>query len=114
MILPLPAGSRPSERQGKLLIPAEQYIPSGNTKEFYGLITKVLRDYFANKWHQSSAALSMDVILKRLKTAKANEALIAQLKTLLEQSWIWSVSLGPNAVQLICALDLGQVQGPDR
>ena len=40
----------------------------------------------ANKWHQPSAALSLDEILIRLKTAKLGENHITQVKTLLEQS----------------------------
>ena len=45
-------------RQG--LVQAEGCIPLGKSKDFYALISKVLRDYLANKWHQSSAALSVN------------------------------------------------------
>ena len=68
------------------LVPAREYISTGKTKDFYALLSKVLRDYLANKWHQPSAALSVEVILGNLKTAKIDEAHIAQLKTLLEQA----------------------------
>ncbi len=68
------------------LVAAEEYIPTGKSKDFYALLSKVLRDYLANKWHQSSAALSIEAIVKHLKTAKAEETLISQVKTLLEQS----------------------------
>jgi hypothetical protein len=67
------------------LMPAEGYISSGKTKDFYLLLSKVLRDYLANKWHQSSAALSVEEILSHLKSNKMDEAQIAQIKTLLEQ-----------------------------
>jgi len=65
--------------------PAGELISSGKTKEFYALLSKVLRDFLANKWHQPSAALSMNEILTRLKSGKVDEAYIAQVKTILEQ-----------------------------
>ncbi|MBF0570270.1 MAG: protein BatD [Candidatus Omnitrophica bacterium] len=65
---------------------AEGYISKGSSKDFYALLSKVLRDYLANKWHQPSAALSVDEILRQLKTAKLDDAHIARLKTILEQS----------------------------
>jgi len=65
---------------------AKEHISAGRSKDFYALLSKVLRDYLANKWHQSSAALSVAEILKHLKTAKLDEAHIAQIKTLLEQA----------------------------
>lgn len=68
------------------LIPAEEYITAGKVKDFYALISKVLRDYLANKWHQSSAALSVGEIVSQLKAAKLDEAHIARIKTLLEQA----------------------------
>ena len=68
------------------LLVAGEYISTGKTKDFYALLSKVLRDYLANKWHQSSAALSIEKILSHLKTAKLDEAHITQLKTLLEQA----------------------------
>ena len=68
------------------LIPAGEYIAGGRPKDFYALLSKVLRDYLANKWHQSSAALSVEEILGNLKTAKMDEALIAQVKSILEQA----------------------------
>ena len=68
------------------LIPAGEYISSGNPKDFYALLSKVLRDYLANKWHQSSAALSVEAILGNLKKAKIDEVHITQVKTILEQA----------------------------
>lgn len=65
---------------------AQKLISTGQLKDFYTLLSKVLRDYLANKWYQSSAALSVEEILSRLKTAKLDEAHIIQLKTLLEQA----------------------------
>jgi hypothetical protein len=70
----------------KALVPAGEYISMGKTKDFYALLSKALRDYLANKWHQPSAALSVEVILRNLKIAKIDEAHIAQIKTLLEQA----------------------------
>ena len=67
------------------LLPAEEYISGGRTKDFYTLLSKVLRDYLANKWHESSAALSLGEIISHLKTTKMDETHIAQIKTLLEQ-----------------------------
>ena len=68
------------------LIPADKYISTGKSKDLYALLSKALRDYLANKWHQPPAALSIGEILSRLKTAKVDEKQIAQVKTLLEQS----------------------------
>jgi len=67
------------------LLPAEGYISTGKTKDFYALLSKVLRDFLANKWHQSSAALSVTEITNHLKKAKLEDPLIAQVKTILEQ-----------------------------
>ena len=49
------------------LKPAEGYISADKDKDFYALLSKVLRDYLANKWHQPSAAMSVEEILSRLK-----------------------------------------------
>ncbi len=68
------------------LVAAGGYISTGRPKDFYALLSKVLRDYLANKWHQSSAALSVEGILSRLKTAQLDESRMAQVKTILEQS----------------------------
>jgi len=68
------------------LLPAEGYVSTGKVKEFYALISKVLRDYLANKWHESAAALSVDEIIIHLKQSKMDEAHITQIKTILEQS----------------------------
>jgi hypothetical protein len=70
----------------KALGPAEGYISTGKTKDFYALLSKVLRDYLANKWHQTSAALSTNEILSHLKASKLDEAHIEQIKTILERS----------------------------
>ncbi len=70
----------------RALIPAGELISKGQTKDFYALISKILRDYLANKWHHSSAALNMDEILSRLKAAECHEARIAELKAILEQA----------------------------
>jgi hypothetical protein len=70
----------------RALVPAGEYISSGKHKDFYALLSKVLRDYLANKWHQPSAALSVEEILRNLKKAKLDETRIAQVKSLLEQA----------------------------
>ena len=70
----------------KALALAEEYISKEKTKDFYMLLSKILRDYLANKWHQTSAALSIEEILIRLRTAKLDEPIIAHIKNLLEQS----------------------------
>lgn len=68
------------------LVPAEGFISTGKTKDFYALLSKVLRDYLANKLNLSSAALSVEGIINRLKTTKLDEARITLLKSILEQS----------------------------
>jgi BatD DUF11 like domain len=68
------------------LISAREYISKVQAKDFYALISKVLREYLANKWHQSPAALSVEEILSQLKAAKLDESHIAQVKAILEQT----------------------------
>jgi len=68
------------------LAEAEKDFSKVNPKGFYALLSKALRDYLANKWHQTSAALSIDEISSHLKAAKVDEAHIDLLKTLLEQA----------------------------
>lgn len=70
----------------RALAQAERFISSSNTKELYGLISRVLREYLANKWHYSSAALSIDEISNRLKKFQLDEKLLSQVKELLETS----------------------------
>ena len=65
---------------------AEGYISSGKVKDFYALLSKVLRDYLANKWDQPSASLSVEEIIKRLKKIQMDEGHIGQVKSILEQS----------------------------
>jgi hypothetical protein len=68
------------------LVPAAGYITAGKPKDFYALLSKVLRDYLANKSNLPSATLSMDVIINQLKTTKLDEGHITLLKNILEQS----------------------------
>ncbi len=68
----------------KALAPAEGLMGSGRLKDFYGLISKVLKDYLANKWHLSSPALSVMEITGHLAEAKIDQTLIDQIKSLLE------------------------------
>jgi hypothetical protein len=65
---------------------AQEYIQTGKTKDFYALLSKVLRDYLANKWHQSSAALSIEAIVSQLKKARLDDMHMGQVKTILEQA----------------------------
>ncbi len=67
------------------LLPAEEYISTGKSKDLYALLSKVLRDYLANKWHQTSAALSVGEISGRLRSAGIDDTTVVQVKTLLEQ-----------------------------
>jgi hypothetical protein len=93
------------------LIPAGEYISSGgNPKDFYALLSKVLRDYLANKWHQPSAALSVEVILGNLKKAKLDEIRIAQIKSILEQADLVCFA-GSSVDSDKMRADLSQIQG---
>ena len=92
------------------LIPAGGYISSGKSKDFYALLSKVLRDYLANKWHQPSAALSVEEILRNLKTAKLDETRIAQVKSILEQADLVCFA-GANRDAAQMRADLSQAQG---
>jgi len=91
------------------LIQAGEYISRAKTKDFYALLSKVLRDYLANKWHQTSAALSVEEILDRLKSAKIDEARIIQLKTLLEQADLVCFA-GTERSSTNMRADLSQIQ----
>jgi hypothetical protein len=91
------------------LRPAEDYIAKGQTKEFYALLSKVLHDYLANKWHQSSAALNLEEILSHLKTGNLDETRLTQVKTLLEQAdLVCFAGAHRDAVQM--RADLSQIQ----
>ena len=75
---------------------------AGKTKDFYALLSKVLHDYLANKWHQSSSRIKcQEAILSRLKTEpRLDEAHLAQIKTILDTKLIWFVSPGCYALRL--------------
>ncbi len=70
----------------KALIPAEGFISKVQPKDFYTLISKVLRDYLANKLNRPPAALSVDVIINQLKAANIDQDRITKLKSLLEEA----------------------------
>jgi len=70
----------------QVLDQAQKYIATAQSKDFYALLSKALREYLANKWHGSAPALSVNEITSRLKTAGCPEDLISQVKSLLEQS----------------------------
>jgi len=72
-------------------------------------LSKVLRDYLANKWHQPAAALSVDEILAKLKAAKVDEKHISQLKFILEQSDLVCFA-GANRDTAGMQADLSQTQ----
>jgi uncharacterized protein (DUF2267 family) len=91
------------------LAQTREYLSTGKSKDFYALLSKVLRDYLANKWHQPSAALSMDEILRNLKKAKVNEQHIAQVKAILEQSDLVCFA-GASRDALQMRADLAQTQ----
>lgn len=65
---------------------ARGYIEKGKTKDLYALLSKVLRDYLANKWHQSASSLSVEAILKQLNLAQIDEAHMAGIKAILNTS----------------------------
>ena len=91
------------------MIQAKEYIPRTQTKDFYALLSKVLRDYLANKWHKPAAALSVEEILGNLKTAKVEEKHIAQVKIILEQSDLVCFA-GANRDAAQMRADLSQTQ----
>ena len=88
---------------------AKGYIAKARVKDFYALLSKVLRDYLANKWHQPAAALSVDEILAKLKAAKVDEKHISQLKFILEQSDLVCFA-GANRDTAGMQADLSQTQ----
>ena len=88
---------------------AKEYIAKGKVKDFYALLSKVLRDYLANKWHQPSAALSGVEILAKLKAVKVDEKYILQLKSILEQSDLVCFA-GANRDTAGMRADLSQTQ----
>ena len=91
------------------LKPAEGYIAAGKAKELYALLSKVLRDYLANKWHRSAAALNVQDILAQLKTSKLDEKTITQIKTFFEQAdLVCFAGALPDAAQM--KRDLLQIQ----
>jgi len=88
---------------------AKEYIAKARVKDFYALLSKVLRDYLANKWHQPAAALSVVEILAKLKAAKVDEKRISQLKFILEQSDLVCFAGGNRDIAGMQA-DLSQTQ----
>jgi len=88
---------------------AEEFIKTGKSKDFYALLSKVLRDYLANKWHRSSAALSVEEIVNQLKRSKLDEILIAQVKAMLEEADLVCFA-GANRDGSQMRLDLTQAQ----
>jgi hypothetical protein len=65
---------------------AEGQVASGDPKTFYALLSKILRDYLADKWNQPSAALNADEIINRLKAAKFDEVNIERFKNIIDHS----------------------------
>jgi hypothetical protein len=65
---------------------AREYIATGKPKDFYALLSKTLREYLANKWHLSSASLSVEEIIGKLRSAKIDETYITQVKDMLNTS----------------------------
>ncbi len=94
----------------RALVPAGGYISSGKPKDFYALLSKVLRDYLANKWHQPSAALGMEEILRNLKTVKLDKTRIAQVKSILQQADLVCFA-GANRDAAQMRADLSHAQG---
>jgi len=92
------------------LMPAEEFIKSGRPKDFYALISKVLRDYLANKWHQNAAALTIEAIIKHLRTIQSDESSIEQVKSILEQSDLVCFA-GGSADANRMRSDLSQAEG---
>ncbi|MBF0504546.1 MAG: BatD family protein [Candidatus Omnitrophica bacterium] len=65
---------------------AQGYISTGKSKDFYTLLSRAIREYLANKWHQSPASLSIEEILKQLKSAGIDETHIEGAKNILTTS----------------------------
>lgn len=47
-----------------------RYLQEGNVKEFYNYIFKTLQEYLGNKFHLSSASITLDVIEEYFKSAE--------------------------------------------
>ncbi|MDE2008895.1 MAG: protein BatD [Candidatus Omnitrophica bacterium] len=93
----------------EVLNQAQALISAGKTKDFYALLSKALRDFLADKWGESAAALNMNEILNRLQKAKLDEDSRAQIKSLLEQSDLVCFA-GANRDTAQMRTDFAQVQ----
>ena len=66
-------------------------------------------DYLANKWHQSSAALSIDEILTHLKAAKLDDSQVRDVKSILEQcDLVCFAGANRDSIQMRSDLELTQ------
>jgi hypothetical protein len=63
---------------------AEVYMHQGNIKEFYGTVTKTLKDYLGNQLHMASGGMTFATIGPVLRSRKIDEKIIESIKSIFE------------------------------
>jgi hypothetical protein len=63
---------------------AEVYLVQGQVKEFYGAVTKTLKDYLGNQLHMPSGGMTFVTIEPILRSKKIDPRIIQSIKTIFE------------------------------
>jgi hypothetical protein len=63
---------------------AQVYMMQGRVKEFYGAVSKTLKDYLGNQLHMPPGSMAFDSLASVLRSKKINERIIQSIKTIFE------------------------------
>ncbi len=69
-------------RQG--IAQAEVFLHQGKTPEFYGIVTKTLKDYLGNQLHMPSGGMTIETIEPVLRSKNIDEQIIGSIRTIFE------------------------------
>ncbi len=72
-------------RQARLgLEQAQEFMNKGNTKEFYTVVVKTLKDYLGNQLHIPSGGMTLSTVERTLGAKNIDEKVIQSIKTIFE------------------------------
>ena len=64
---------------------AEKHLKNNSTKNFYGAVSKTIREYLGNRFHISSGGMTVDIVDSFLKDKGLNEEILQDIKTIFHE-----------------------------
>lgn len=64
---------------------AEKHLKNNRTEDFYGAVSKTIREYLGNRFHISSGGMTVDIVNSFLKDKGLNEEVLLNIKAIFHE-----------------------------